>query len=178
VAPAPAPVSAEPLVSSSVSSSPDLPPEAAEAERPTEPHAGEERGDGKLSAAQPPKAGNETAEAPTLLEQAGASEAPRAAEPIGEAAIAEAPRREAGESPGTPGHRYGNGWATILDVRLEDRQGRGPVLVQSGESYRFVVEFVARKPLPSVCIGFLIRTSRGIDLIGTDTRFLAWPRAA
>ena len=49
------------------------------------------------------------------------------------------------------------------------------MLVQSGERYRFAVEFVARKPLPSVCIGFLIRSSWGVDLIGTDTRFLACP---
>ena len=55
------------------------------------------------------------------------------------------------------------------------KRGRRPVLVQSGETYRFVVDFIARKPLPSVCISFLIRTSWGIDIIGTDTRFIASP---
>jgi ABC-type polysaccharide/polyol phosphate transport system ATPase subunit len=73
------------------------------------------------------------------------------------------------------GHRYGNGWATILKVYLEDKRGRRPVLVQSGEACRFVVDFIARKPLPSVCISFLIRTSWGVDIIGTDTRFIASP---
>ena len=58
---------------------------------------------------------------------------------------------------------------------LEDKRGRRPVLVQSGEACRFVVDFIARKPLPSVCISFLIRTSWGVDIIGTDTRFLASP---
>jgi ABC-type polysaccharide/polyol phosphate transport system ATPase subunit len=73
------------------------------------------------------------------------------------------------------GHRYGNKWATIVSVRLEDRNGHVPGLVQSGEIYRFVVDFVAQKHLPSVCIGFLIRNASGLDIIGTDTRYLQCP---
>jgi ABC-type polysaccharide/polyol phosphate transport system ATPase subunit len=79
------------------------------------------------------------------------------------------------ESPRARGHRYGNKWATIVSVRLEDRNGHTPVLVQSGEIYRFLVDFVAQRHLPSVCIGFLIRNASGLDIIGTDTRFLECP---
>jgi ABC-type polysaccharide/polyol phosphate transport system ATPase subunit len=79
------------------------------------------------------------------------------------------------ESRRARGHRYGNKWATIGSVRLEDRNGHAPVLVQSGEIYRFIVDFGAQRHLPSVCIGFLIRNACGLDIIGTDTRFLECP---
>jgi lipopolysaccharide transport system ATP-binding protein len=77
--------------------------------------------------------------------------------------------------PTARGHRYGNKRATIVSVRLEDQNGHAPVLVQSGKTYRFVVDFVARKALPSVCIAFLIRNASGLDIIGTDTRYLQCP---
>jgi lipopolysaccharide transport system ATP-binding protein len=86
-----------------------------------------------------------------------------------------APVEDFSEIPRARGHRYGNKRATIVSVRLEDQDGRVPVLVQSGKTYRFVVDFVARKALPSVCIGFLIRDASGLDIIGTDTRYLQCP---
>jgi lipopolysaccharide transport system ATP-binding protein len=73
---------------------------------------------------------------------------------------------------GAQAYRYGNGWAAIRSVRVEDRSGQVPSAVRSGGTYRLVTEFVARQPLPSVCVSFNIKNTWGLDLIGTDTRFL------
>ncbi|MCC2653752.1 MAG: ABC-type polysaccharide/polyol phosphate transport system, ATPase component [Microvirga sp.] len=163
------------LAPNSGSDLPALLPDTAEADRPRESHISAENSKGELFLTKPPVLAAASAPVlPGMAVPASGREELRAPEPFGGTG-GDGNAADAAEPARSGSHRYGNGWATILDVQLEDERGERPILVKSGHTYRFVVEFVARKPLPSVCIGFLIRTSWGIDLIGTDTRFLPCP---
>ena len=72
-------------------------------------------------------------------------------------------------------HRYGSGKASITRVGMEDAAGRPRITVPSGETARFVVGFEARAALPGVVLGLLIRNAWGLDVVGTDTRFVPCP---
>jgi len=72
-------------------------------------------------------------------------------------------------------HAYGDGRAVINDVFIEGPDGSRTTSIVPGETYRIVIDIEAKEALPSVCVGFLVRSSWGIDLYGTDTRFVPCP---
>ena len=66
-------------------------------------------------------------------------------------------------------HRYGSGEATIEEIFVYDACGRLTTRVRAGSKCRFALTIRARRNLPSICVGFLIRTAWGVDVFGTDT---------
>jgi len=73
----------------------------------------------------------------------------------------------------TPGgvkreHRYGDGRARIIDVKVLDATGRQVSRLQTLDRYLLVCRIEALDPLDSVCFGFLVRDRRGLDLFGWD----------
>jgi lipopolysaccharide transport system ATP-binding protein len=79
-----------------------------------------------------------------------------------------------GELP-SRGHDYGDGRATITDVFIEDQLGRRTSLLEPGKSYRIGIDIEANADLPSICVGFIVRSNWGLDLYGTDTRYVPCP---
>ncbi len=79
-----------------------------------------------------------------------------------------------GQAPGR-GRDYGDGRATITDVFIEDEARRRTSYLEPGKTYRIVIDITANAPLPSVCVGFIIRSAWGLDLYGTDTRYVPCP---
>ena len=72
-------------------------------------------------------------------------------------------------------HRYGSYEAFIEKIEMYDAAGRPTTRVRTGSKCRFVLTIRAKRDLPSVCVGFLIRTAWGVDVFGTDTRFFDCP---
>jgi lipopolysaccharide transport system ATP-binding protein len=63
--------------------------------------------------------------------------------------------------------RMGNGKAEILDFGILDEHGRRATLLTSGSRYTFFLRGVFLENVDIVNAGFLIRSSRGVDLFGT-----------
>ena len=72
-------------------------------------------------------------------------------------------------------HRYGSGEAVIEKIEMYDAAGRPTARVPTGSKCQLVLTDRAKRDLPSVCVGFLIRTAWGVDVFGTDTRFFDCP---
>jgi homopolymeric O-antigen transport system ATP-binding protein len=75
------------------------------------------------------------------------------------------------EPPITREHRYGNCRAIIVDTLILDEDGRAVTRLEIGGAYRFRFIVEARSDIDSYVLGLLIRTPRGIEVLGTDTRF-------
>lgn len=65
-------------------------------------------------------------------------------------------------------HRYGDGRARIVDVRVRDTAGRPVKSLRSLDEYELVCRIEALDPLDNLCFGFLVRDRRGLDLFGWD----------
>jgi lipopolysaccharide transport system ATP-binding protein len=103
----------------------------------------------------------ETQANPAPMEATMLSGERAAAAVIAEAAGAgtPAPKRE---------HRYGDGRARIVDVRLLDQVRRPVTSLRSLERYHLVCRIEALDALDNLCLGFLVRDRRGLDLFGWD----------
>jgi ABC-type polysaccharide/polyol phosphate transport system ATPase subunit len=66
-------------------------------------------------------------------------------------------------------HRYGDGGAKILDVKLLNNQGYPTAELDFKEDFTIQVSILFEKDFPTFCFGYLIRDVKGIDLIGTTT---------
>tara|TARA_R110000868_G_scaffold10697_8_gene51975 strand:+ start:4251 stop:5381 length:1131 start_codon:yes stop_codon:yes gene_type:complete len=66
-------------------------------------------------------------------------------------------------------HRYGDGSARILSVRLEDVEGKSVSQAVTGENYTLVVDIEGYTKDCETVLGFLMRNDRGVDVYGTDT---------
>ena len=67
-------------------------------------------------------------------------------------------------------YRFGAKAAEIVDFAFFDRDGRRTTLLTSGGRYRCMMRIVVHEPVPAdLCAGFLIRSTQGVDLFGTDT---------
>lgn len=64
---------------------------------------------------------------------------------------------------------FGDGGATIRDVRLEDPDGRRVATVDGGDSVRLVVEVEAHRDIPRPIVGFFLKDRLGQQLFGTNT---------
>lgn len=115
-----------------------------------------EHGDIDAAAAKAPAAGA------AALSDSGAISAPHVVEPM----IARNPER---------GNRYGDGRARIGRVFFVAEDGSRPSLLFGGKTYRLVIEAEAKAAIPSLCIGFIVRSAWGLDLMGVDTRFVPCP---
>ena len=73
---------------------------------------------------------------------------------------------------GYPGavERFGSAAAQIVDAGLLGEDGAPRTRIRSGERCRLFMTFLVREPLDSIVAGFLIRSPRGVDLFGVDTR--------
>ena len=67
---------------------------------------------------------------------------------------------------------YGNGCATIENIRIEDLQGRLANSIYTGGGFIFKYTVCFKKEINSPVFAFMIKTVEGIDLYGTDTIFL------
>ena len=67
--------------------------------------------------------------------------------------------------------RYGDGRAVITDVIILDEAGRIVTRMEAGGTYRFRFFVEAQANVDDYILGLLIRTPRGIEVLGTDTRF-------
>jgi ABC-type polysaccharide/polyol phosphate transport system ATPase subunit len=66
-------------------------------------------------------------------------------------------------------HRYGDGGAKILDIKLLNNQGYPTEELDFKEDFVIQISILFEKDLPTFCFGYLIRDIKGIDLIGTTT---------
>jgi homopolymeric O-antigen transport system ATP-binding protein len=67
-------------------------------------------------------------------------------------------------------YRFGTKAAEIIDFAFLDDAGKRTTLLTSGGRYRCMMRIIAHKPIPlGLCAGFLIRSTQGVDLFGTDT---------
>ena len=66
-------------------------------------------------------------------------------------------------------HRYGDGQARITDFYVRDAGGRRVSRLTSVEPYEFVIHVEAVEDVRDICMGVLIRTSRGTELYGADS---------
>ena len=66
-------------------------------------------------------------------------------------------------------HRYGDGGAKILDIKLLNSQNLPTTELESREEFIIQASILFNKDLPTFCFGYLIRDIKGIDLIGTVT---------
>jgi hypothetical protein len=66
-------------------------------------------------------------------------------------------------------HRYGDGLARITDFYVRDADGRRVSRLTSLQSYEFVIRVEAISDVHDICMGILIRTSRGAELYGADS---------
>ena len=67
-------------------------------------------------------------------------------------------------------HRYGNKQAFISSVTIVDDSGEPVTRLQMWARYRCRLKIEAHEDVPDFVIGFLVRTSRGITVLGTDTQ--------
>lgn len=66
-------------------------------------------------------------------------------------------------------HRYGDGKALIFGFYIRDKDGRRVSRLSSLSRYEFVLLVEAVEEVEDVCVGVLIRSSRGADLFGADS---------
>ena len=85
---------------------------------------------------------------------------PTLASPVGPAIQEEMPRE----------HRYGDQRAIITDVRLLDQAGRSSLQLEVDGTYLIRWEIEAREDIDDYAMGLLIRTPKGVEVFGTDTR--------
>jgi len=67
-------------------------------------------------------------------------------------------------------HRYGDQRAIIVDVRLLDQTGRPSLQLEVDGTYLVRWEIEAREDIDNYAMGLLIRTPKGVEVFGTDTR--------
>jgi lipopolysaccharide transport system ATP-binding protein len=70
-------------------------------------------------------------------------------------------------------HRYGNGCGAIVDTYILDEECNSVTRLEVGATYRFRLVVETRIVLEDYVMGIIIRTPRGIEVVGTDSRF--WP---
>jgi lipopolysaccharide transport system ATP-binding protein len=63
----------------------------------------------------------------------------------------------------------GDGRARIVDVGVLDKNLRPTNVLESGGSYRLWFRILSNEPLPVIVAGFVIRSTKGVDLYGWDT---------
>ena len=66
-------------------------------------------------------------------------------------------------------HRYGDGGAKVLDIKLLNSQNLPTTELESREEFTIQASILFNKDLPTFCFGYLIRDTKGIDIIGTVT---------
>ena len=66
-------------------------------------------------------------------------------------------------------HRYGDGAASISDFRILDIMGSTVNRLRTLEPYVLSVTVSAHRRTEGLCVGILVRNSRGQDIFGTDT---------
>jgi homopolymeric O-antigen transport system ATP-binding protein len=67
-------------------------------------------------------------------------------------------------------YRFGTKTAEIVDFAFFDRDGCRTTLLTSGSQYRCMMRIAVNASVPpDLCAGFLIRSTQGVDLFGTDT---------
>ena len=64
---------------------------------------------------------------------------------------------------------FGDGGATIRDVRIEDPEGAMIATIAGGEAVRLVVEVEAHRDIPRPIVGFFLKDRLGQQLFGTNT---------
>lgn len=67
-------------------------------------------------------------------------------------------------------HRYGSGRAQIASVSIVDASGREITQLKSLETYKIQVVVESQEHLAAICLGLMIRDSRGMEVFGWDTR--------
>lgn len=75
------------------------------------------------------------------------------------------------EVPASREHRYGGGRASIVEICILDELGVAVTQLKSGAPYRFRYIVEAYESIDDYVLGVLIRTPRGIEVMGTDTRY-------
>ncbi|AFY91608.1 ABC transporter ATP-binding protein [Chamaesiphon minutus] len=66
-------------------------------------------------------------------------------------------------------HRYGEGGAKVLDIKLLNSQHQPTAELESREEFIIQAAILFEKDFPTFCFGYLIRDIKGIDIIGTVT---------
>ena len=66
--------------------------------------------------------------------------------------------------------RMGNGAAEILDFGALDTRGDRTAFLTSGGAYTFFMKVLFHEDVTGVVFGFVIRSSKGVDMFGTTTR--------
>jgi ABC-type polysaccharide/polyol phosphate transport system ATPase subunit len=66
-------------------------------------------------------------------------------------------------------HRYGEGGAKVLDIKLLNSWHLPTSELESREDFIIQVSILFEKDFPTFCFGYLIRDIKGIDIIGTVT---------
>ena len=66
-------------------------------------------------------------------------------------------------------HRYGEGGARVLDIKLLNSQNMPTTHLESREDFTIQASILFDKDLPTFCFGYLIRDMKGIDIVGTIT---------
>jgi ABC-type polysaccharide/polyol phosphate transport system ATPase subunit len=66
-------------------------------------------------------------------------------------------------------HRYGEGGARILDIKLLNSQHKPTEQLELKEDFTVQASILFEQELPTFCFGYLIRDIKGIDIIGTVT---------
>lgn len=66
-------------------------------------------------------------------------------------------------------HRYGDGRVRIVDVSIRNGQGMRVSRADSGGTYWIEAVCEATDTVSDLCLGVIIRDSRGVDLFGSDT---------
>ena len=76
----------------------------------------------------------------------------------------------AGDEAASRNLRFGNGKAKIKYVRLYDASGQETGRLQSAESFLLEFQIEVSEPIYDLVIGLLVRSPKGIDLCGIDTK--------
>ncbi len=66
-------------------------------------------------------------------------------------------------------HRYGEGGAKVLDIKLLNSQNLPTTQIESREEFTIQASILFEKDLSTFCFGYLIRDIKGIDIIGAVT---------
>ena len=66
-------------------------------------------------------------------------------------------------------HRYGDGGAKVLDIKLLNSQHLPTTQLESREEFTIQASILFDKDFPTFCFGYRIRDTKGIDIIGTNT---------
>jgi ABC-type polysaccharide/polyol phosphate transport system ATPase subunit len=66
-------------------------------------------------------------------------------------------------------HRYGEGGAKVLDIKILNSQHLPTAELESREKFIIQASILFDRDFPTFCFGYLIRDLKGIDVIGTVT---------